>query len=116
MGASIGVAMFPTDADQAEDLTNDADLAMYRAKEKSRRHPTSTMHCWTMGSGREGQSARVRMKEDAQAKLEAAQAEQREWIRSSRYPAGARCRVEGRDEREADRDDPRVASAGGTAA
>jgi diguanylate cyclase (GGDEF)-like protein len=36
MGASIGVAMYPKDADQAEDLTNDADLAMYRAKrEKS---------------------------------------------------------------------------------
>src|SRR5262249_28341907 len=36
MGASIGVAMFPKDAQQAEDLTNDADLAMYRAKrEKS---------------------------------------------------------------------------------
>ena len=36
MGASIGVAMFPLDAGQAEDLTNNADLAMYRAKrEKS---------------------------------------------------------------------------------
>jgi diguanylate cyclase (GGDEF)-like protein len=36
MGASIGVALFPTDAEQAEDLTNNADLAMYRAKrEKS---------------------------------------------------------------------------------
>jgi diguanylate cyclase (GGDEF)-like protein len=36
MAASIGVAIFPQDAEQAEDLTNNADLAMYRAKrEKS---------------------------------------------------------------------------------
>lgn len=32
IGASIGVAMFPQDADHAEALTNNADLAMYRAK------------------------------------------------------------------------------------
>jgi diguanylate cyclase (GGDEF)-like protein len=32
VGASIGVAIFPNDADHAEALTNNADLAMYRAK------------------------------------------------------------------------------------
>jgi len=36
LGASIGIAVFPKDADNAEELTNNADLAMYRAKrEKS---------------------------------------------------------------------------------
>jgi diguanylate cyclase (GGDEF)-like protein len=32
VGASIGVATFPHDADDAETLTNNADLAMFRAK------------------------------------------------------------------------------------
>lgn len=32
VGASVGVAVFPDDADCAESLTNNADLAMYRAK------------------------------------------------------------------------------------
>ncbi|RHW19386.1 EAL domain-containing protein [Sphingomonas gilva] len=32
LGASIGVAVFPDDAGDAEALTNNADLAMYRAK------------------------------------------------------------------------------------
>ncbi|MDP9423917.1 MAG: EAL domain-containing protein [Pseudomonadota bacterium] len=32
LGASIGVAVFPDDADSAEALVNNADLAMYRAK------------------------------------------------------------------------------------
>lgn len=36
IGASIGIALYPKDAAQAEELTNNADLAMYRAKrEKS---------------------------------------------------------------------------------
>jgi diguanylate cyclase (GGDEF)-like protein len=35
LGASIGVAVFPSDAPTAEALLNNADLAMYRAKAKS---------------------------------------------------------------------------------
>jgi diguanylate cyclase (GGDEF)-like protein len=32
VGASIGIAIYPDDADQADALTNNADMAMYRAK------------------------------------------------------------------------------------
>jgi diguanylate cyclase len=39
VGASIGVAIFPTDAGRAEGLTNNADLAMYRAKRKGSLEP-----------------------------------------------------------------------------
>jgi diguanylate cyclase (GGDEF)-like protein len=38
-GASIGVAIFPNDADHAEALTNNADLAMYRAKREGSLEP-----------------------------------------------------------------------------
>nr|CRH04952.1 putative diguanylate cyclase (GGDEF) /phosphodiesterase (EAL), with bacterial extracellular solute-binding domain and PAS sensor domains [Candidatus Magnetococcus massalia] len=36
IGASIGIAMFPTDGDNFEVLTKNADLAMYQAKEAGR--------------------------------------------------------------------------------
>src|ERR1700730_1282149 len=39
VGASIGVAIFPNDAGRAEALTNNADLAMYRAKRKGSLEP-----------------------------------------------------------------------------
>jgi diguanylate cyclase (GGDEF)-like protein len=39
VGASIGVAIFPNDADHAEALTNNADLAMYRAKREGSLEP-----------------------------------------------------------------------------
>ena len=39
VGASIGVAIFPNDADHAEALTNNADLAMYRAKRERALEP-----------------------------------------------------------------------------
>ena len=35
LGASIGVAVFPKDAEDAETLANNADLAMYRAKSEN---------------------------------------------------------------------------------
>jgi diguanylate cyclase (GGDEF)-like protein len=37
--ASIGIAIFPNDADHAEALTNNADLAMYRAKRQGSVQP-----------------------------------------------------------------------------
>jgi diguanylate cyclase (GGDEF)-like protein len=39
VGASIGVAIFPNDAGRAEALTNNADLAMYRAKRQGSLEP-----------------------------------------------------------------------------
>ncbi|MBJ7438916.1 MAG: EAL domain-containing protein [Sphingopyxis sp.] len=36
VGVSIGVALFPGDADDAEKLRNNADVALYRAKERGR--------------------------------------------------------------------------------
>jgi len=39
VGASIGVAIFPNDGDHAEALTNNADLAMYRAKREGSLEP-----------------------------------------------------------------------------
>jgi diguanylate cyclase (GGDEF)-like protein/PAS domain S-box-containing protein len=45
-GASVGVALHPTDGDDAEELLKNADLAMYRAKAEGRdtfRHFTANM-------------------------------------------------------------------------
>ncbi|MGC3979732.1 MAG: bifunctional diguanylate cyclase/phosphodiesterase [Steroidobacteraceae bacterium] len=39
IGASVGVAIFPKDAEHAEELTNNADLAMYRAKREGSPEP-----------------------------------------------------------------------------
>ncbi len=36
ISASIGIAIFPTDSDSAQDLIRDADIAMYAAKKKQR--------------------------------------------------------------------------------
>jgi diguanylate cyclase (GGDEF)-like protein len=36
VGASIGIALFPSDADNIEQLTKNADIAMYHAKNKGR--------------------------------------------------------------------------------
>lgn len=36
IGASVGISLFPTDAENAETLFHDADMAMYRAKESGR--------------------------------------------------------------------------------
>lgn len=65
IGASIGITLYPTDADNAEAMLRNADMAMYRAKEAGR----NRYQYFTQGM-QEQVAARVGMERDLRQALE----------------------------------------------